>query len=49
MKTVTIQLEFESDEVTGSDVVDYLKHLIEDESLAFTLTTKESTTDTRTG
>ena len=40
MKTVTIKLEFEADEVTGVDVVDYLKYLIEDESLAFEIIDK---------
>ena len=40
MKTVTIKLEFEADEVTGVDVVDYLNYLIEDESLAYEISDK---------
>ena len=35
MTTVTITLEFEADEVTEADVIDYLNELIENDCLAF--------------
>ena len=35
MRKVIIELEFERDEVTEADVIDYLNELIENDCLAF--------------
>jgi len=38
MKTIIIELEFESNEVTKQDVYNYLNELIQDESLSYNIT-----------
>ena len=35
MTKVVIELEFETDDVTGADVINYLNELIENDCLAF--------------
>jgi len=38
MKTIIIELEFKSNEVTKQDVYNYLNELIQDESLSYNIT-----------
>ena len=45
MKTVIIELEFDSDDVSDADVINYLNELIENDMLDYEIKGKEEDSD----